>query len=34
MRLPIGGKRLNVDYAFVNMGELQSNQAISLDIEF
>jgi len=34
VRLPIGGKRLNVDYAFVNMGELQSNQAISLDIEF
>lgn len=34
VRVPIGGKRLNVDYAFVNMGELRNNQAISLDIEF
>lgn len=34
LRLPIGGKRLHLDYAFVNMGELQGNQAISLDMEF
>ena len=34
VRVPLAGKRLNLDYAFVNMGELQNNQVISLDIEF
>jgi hypothetical protein len=34
LQLPLGGRRLHVDYAFVNMGELQNNQVISLDIEF
>lgn len=34
LRLPIGGKRLALDYAFVNMGELQNNQIISFDVEF
>jgi hypothetical protein len=32
--LPLGGKRLTLDYAYVNMGELQSNQIISVDVEF
>jgi hypothetical protein len=34
LRVPLGGRKLNFDYAFVNMGELQNNQVISLDIAF
>jgi hypothetical protein len=34
VRLPVRGKRINLDYAFVNMGELQNNQIISLDVTF
>jgi hypothetical protein len=34
LRVPLGGKRLSFDYAFVTMGQLQNNQVISLDVEF
>lgn len=34
LRVPLGGKRLQFDYAYVTMGELQSNQVISFDVAF
>lgn len=34
LRLPVSGRKINLDYAFVQMGPLQNNQAISFDVEF
>lgn len=34
IRLPLGGRRMSLDYGYVMMGELRDNQVFSFDIEF
>lgn len=34
LRLPVRGRKMQLDYGFVSMGELQHNQVLSFDVEF